>query len=334
MTDFYSLLRKSIESRDLKTAEERKTVYEQARKAMIRTLWSAEPRLPEDEIASRIASFDVAVERIEGDFELPDPAAQAATAPTHLPAVYEGYDEAADYAPASATRPSQAPARRAEAERAEASQRDLEPAAVPAPPPKPAARRALPKPEPEPEPEAHGEAEPEPTHADTAAEDSDPLPSLFRRAERVVEMAKERLWRDDAAGFEEQDAFDRFDNAAKPKAPKRKRSEREIVGILTGVIAGLAVFLVGFMIYVFYRARPARRSPRTARPSRWRSATRRRPPRSRSAASLWSPLTTSSTGATHRSSLARPTTRSASTRTRTAPSRGYRRAPMRRGRER
>jgi hypothetical protein len=251
MTDFYSLLKTSVDSRELKTADERKAVYDQARKALIRTLWSADPRLPEDEIASRIAAFDVAAERIEGDFQLPEPVAAPKTAPTNLPAIYEGYDEAADYAPASGTRTR--PSAQADAVDAPEMEDDVGREAPPEPPSRPARRWTLPKPQPEPERDSNEiEQETEPSQSLAVIEDNDPLPSLFRRAERVVEKAKERLWRDDSGGFEEQDAFDRFGDAEKPASKGHKRSEQDLVRILTGVIAGLAIFLVGFMIYVFY----------------------------------------------------------------------------------
>jgi hypothetical protein len=107
MTDFYTVLRKSIESRGLSSAEERRTVYDQARRAMIKRLWSHDPPLGEDEISNRIAFFDAAVERIEGDYVAGGAATArakaetvaAAESRTQSAAVYEGYDEVADYAP-------------------------------------------------------------------------------------------------------------------------------------------------------------------------------------------------------------------------------------------
>jgi hypothetical protein len=209
---------------------------------MIRKLWSNDPPLPEDEIASRIASFDVAVERIEGDFDTPEPGTAAtATAAVHLPAVYEGYDEAADYTPASGGR-AVSRSRETETEEPSASHRELEPVAAPAPPPAGQAARWQ-RSEPEPEDVVEQES--------SSAEDTDPLPSLFSRTEKTPEPAEEKLWRDDAAGFEEQDEFDDFHRAEEPK-PRPPRSERDLVRILAAVIACLAVFLVGFGIYVFY----------------------------------------------------------------------------------
>lgn len=67
MTDFYSVLKSSIIQRNLRSEAARHKVYEQAREAMIRRLWSFDPPLSEDEIDARIGLFDAAVERIEAD---------------------------------------------------------------------------------------------------------------------------------------------------------------------------------------------------------------------------------------------------------------------------
>jgi hypothetical protein len=220
MTDFYSVLRRSIESRDLKTAEERKQVYDQARKAMIRKLWSSEPRLPEDEIASRIAAFDVAAERIEGDFEpapggpaglaVPEPARRASGAP-----VVEGYDDEADYAPASGVRAALPPPAREREEPAAPprSERRALPPPVPAEaaPARPA-RRATPA--------AAEPVAPPPAVEDPEEVDDDPLPSLFRRQDPPIERAQpaqEKLWRDDHSDLG-------FDDGEADPPPRRKRT--------------------------------------------------------------------------------------------------------------
>ena len=110
MTDFYSVLKTSIIKRGLRSATARHEVYDQAREAMIRRLWSFDPPLSEDEIDDRIGLFDAAVEKIESDLERSlastetvnrqrgqRPGMRPAT-PTRPPPVYEGYDEEADYA--------------------------------------------------------------------------------------------------------------------------------------------------------------------------------------------------------------------------------------------
>jgi hypothetical protein len=137
MTDFYSVLKTSIVRRDLRSPADRLEVYDQARKAMIRKLWSFDPPLAEDEIDTRIGLFDAAVERIESDLEIAFAEADALEArrnprrdprrlpppePQRQPLVYEGYDEEADYMPAFGGRPAarreddepQAPAYRAD----------------------------------------------------------------------------------------------------------------------------------------------------------------------------------------------------------------------------
>jgi hypothetical protein len=116
MTDFYSVLKSSIVRRNLRSPDDRRDVYHQARKAMINKLWSFDPPLAEDEIDTRIGLFDAAVERIESDLELAFAESDAIEAdrprrreatrrlpppePPRQPLVYEGYDEEADYAPA------------------------------------------------------------------------------------------------------------------------------------------------------------------------------------------------------------------------------------------
>ena len=67
MADFYSILRKSILDRGIADGDERDAIYAQARRAMIRRLWSFEPPLADEEIDRRIAAFDVAVSDIEAD---------------------------------------------------------------------------------------------------------------------------------------------------------------------------------------------------------------------------------------------------------------------------
>ena len=67
MSDFYSILKKSILDRGIADGNERDAIYAQARRAMIRRLWSFDPPLDDDEIDRRIAAFDVAVSDIEAD---------------------------------------------------------------------------------------------------------------------------------------------------------------------------------------------------------------------------------------------------------------------------
>ena len=56
MSDFYSILRKSILDRGIADSRERNAIYAQARRAMIRRLWTFDPPLDEDEIERRIAA--------------------------------------------------------------------------------------------------------------------------------------------------------------------------------------------------------------------------------------------------------------------------------------
>ncbi|KAB2866719.1 MAG: hypothetical protein F9K43_15390, partial [Bauldia sp.] len=114
MTDFYSVLRQSLIDRGLRSAEQRRDAYSQARSAMIRRLWSFDPPLAEDEIDARIGQFDIAVERIEGDLvatfaraEAAEVAVRREVPPARIApvTVVDGYDEVADYAPAFGGQP-------------------------------------------------------------------------------------------------------------------------------------------------------------------------------------------------------------------------------------
>jgi hypothetical protein len=67
VNDFYSLLKQSIIDRDMRDAEARDGVYAQARRAMIRQLWAYQPALAQDDIDRRVDDFDTTVERIEAE---------------------------------------------------------------------------------------------------------------------------------------------------------------------------------------------------------------------------------------------------------------------------
>jgi hypothetical protein len=83
MSDFYSILRKSILDRGIADGGERDAIYSQARRAMIRRLWSFNPPLAEDEIERRVAAFDVAVSDIEADVMAAFSEAENAAAETY-----------------------------------------------------------------------------------------------------------------------------------------------------------------------------------------------------------------------------------------------------------
>ena len=67
MTDFYTLLKQSIIDRDIRDANDRESVYAQARQAIVKQLWAFRPPLAADEIDTRVGAYDDAVERIERD---------------------------------------------------------------------------------------------------------------------------------------------------------------------------------------------------------------------------------------------------------------------------
>ena len=102
MSDFYSILRKSILDRGITNGGDRNAIYDQARRAMIRRLWTFDPPLAEDEIDRRIAAFDAAVSDIEADVmatfsDVDDPPAEVEDdyVEPHVP--YGRDDRAADY---------------------------------------------------------------------------------------------------------------------------------------------------------------------------------------------------------------------------------------------
>jgi hypothetical protein len=223
MTDFYSVLRKSIESRDLHSPEERKKIYDKARRGMIRKLWASDPPLPEDEITRRIGLFDAAVERIEGDLDPArsgGPEAHAVPEPPMLLQPLPATSETPKTSPAKALTVTQG----------------------------------------------------------SSVDDAEALPALFRREDdtkrRVPALPPERLWRDDtsSAGLVDiEESLAQVSRVAKPARrlrlqlpaiPRIKlpaalpriripRNERAIVQLLSAVIACLAVFIIGFGIYVF-----------------------------------------------------------------------------------
>ena len=69
MTDFYALLKQSIFDRGLRGENERREMYAQARRAVIKQLWDYRPPLAADEIDMRVGTYDTAVERIEADMQ-------------------------------------------------------------------------------------------------------------------------------------------------------------------------------------------------------------------------------------------------------------------------
>jgi hypothetical protein len=326
MTDFYSVLKSSIVRRNLRSSDDRRDVYDQARKAMIRKLWSFDPPLAEDEIDTRIGLFDAAVERIESDLELAFAESDALEAerprrreaqrrlpppePPRQPLVYEGYDEEADYAPAFAGRSEGRAARqerpepsyraeydepptlrryeqRAEPARQQPPQRPPQftpPRAQPAP-----ARRTAQWDEPEEDlpparPSRGGqtyEAIPfQEEHYEEAAYEEPPPREPPRRTgayqapkyrpdadgwQPAQPQQEPELWdrpAEPAGAHDFEDEHEAYEEV-EPAQPKKKKKGRKQTGkasksrsispvrILSLTIAGLAVVLVAFNVYVF-----------------------------------------------------------------------------------
>jgi hypothetical protein len=105
MSDLHSLIRRSIIDRGLSSADARHEVYEQARTAIIRELWSYDPPLAEDEIDARVGQFDLAIAALEDDLadafsvQKGPPRALAPPPAKRSAPVFEGYDRETDYVP-------------------------------------------------------------------------------------------------------------------------------------------------------------------------------------------------------------------------------------------
>ena len=106
MSDLYSLIRRSIIERGLTSSAAREEVYQQARTAVIRELWTYEPSVGEEEIDARMAQFDRAIDQLESRLaatfaEPPEspPARPQAASPNGAVSVFEGYDQDTDYVP-------------------------------------------------------------------------------------------------------------------------------------------------------------------------------------------------------------------------------------------
>src|SRR5271168_1205650 len=86
MADYYSLLSRAVSNLPKSSpASARRAIYDRARKALIGQLRSLKPPLPESDIAREENALDVAVKRLEAEFE-PAPAASPAPAAPPAPA--------------------------------------------------------------------------------------------------------------------------------------------------------------------------------------------------------------------------------------------------------
>ena len=86
MADYYSLLSRAVSNLPKSSpASARRAIYDRARKALIGQLRSLKPPLPESDIAREENALDVAVKRLEAEFE-PQPAAPPAPAASPAPA--------------------------------------------------------------------------------------------------------------------------------------------------------------------------------------------------------------------------------------------------------
>src|ERR1700722_9236475 len=85
MADYYSLLSRAVSNLPKSSpASARRAIYDRARKALIGQLRSLKPPLPESDIAREENALDVAVKRLEAEFESA-PAAPPAPAASPAP---------------------------------------------------------------------------------------------------------------------------------------------------------------------------------------------------------------------------------------------------------
>jgi hypothetical protein len=223
-SDFYSIIRGSVESRGLKTSTERRGLYEQARRAMIDKLWANDPPLGADEISRRISFFDAAVERIEGDYE-PDPEPEAPA-----PAVL-----VASPAPPAAKAGISGAKKR------------------PTPPPPPE-EAVMPPPLPEPR-RGRRKDPPAEEEYDGLGGSDEPIPSIFRREPTSDPPLLPSEAEPAPAGLGHLDeGFDAIRRRLPRIAwrPQLPTGERARVRLLAVVVACLAVVLVGFLVFAFY----------------------------------------------------------------------------------
>src|SRR5215470_6632475 len=65
MADYYSVIKRTIDTLEPNTREARRALYERARTALLDRLQAAEPRLPMSVFEAEQASLEAAIERVE-----------------------------------------------------------------------------------------------------------------------------------------------------------------------------------------------------------------------------------------------------------------------------
>jgi lipoprotein-anchoring transpeptidase ErfK/SrfK len=109
MADYFSVIKRSVETLNPNTREARRALYERARGALLERLRAAEPRLPISVIEAEQASLENAISRIEAELsQRRSPIARGVTVPPGVARVFAprgGADAAAPAAqPAAAPR--------------------------------------------------------------------------------------------------------------------------------------------------------------------------------------------------------------------------------------
>jgi len=68
MADYYSVIARAVSALPSKTDEDRRAVYERARKALEERLRALDPPLPETELAQQKCDLEAAIIRVELQF--------------------------------------------------------------------------------------------------------------------------------------------------------------------------------------------------------------------------------------------------------------------------
>jgi hypothetical protein len=273
MSDLYSLIRQSIIDRGLISAAAREEVYQQARTAVIRELWSYEPPLAEEDINARVTQFDRAIDQLEGD--LAEAFAEPAEAPPGPPSqpakgavsVFEGYDRDSDYVPGYVAQPPRPSQQRPDSARAQGSRAELvtlggaagglDPLAL-----RSAAIEAALRSggddlffEEERQSERHPEdmdlGEPD-AFAEPSPTDDDHPPTSRAWADDAPSAAAGEAWEDQDDDGSDLPSSQHYEGNEAPEAAARRPrvaqlanlSERTRIGILVGAIAALGLVLV------------------------------------------------------------------------------------------
>ena len=264
MTDLHALLKQSIIDRGISDPRDRKEIYTEARRAVVRRLWEQDPPLDQDEIDGRINAYDDAVSVIESDLhehfsrarelQYADPAAGAAEDEHARAAGDQAFDRPVPMRARYADDPPLQP--QAEVDRNHSDEPDERDHGA-----------FLHNPADDgdvhgDEPDGAGESQ-----ADQSGPDGPPGQEFEAPLGYDPETADEFYdYDDEEQGYRAPPQGDRWtvpsdDNTVRPREPlpsgtqerRRKVSQGTAVRVLAGTIVALVVALVGIAVFVFLR---------------------------------------------------------------------------------